>query len=47
MCHTLELLQTLHAQNDKENSVDFYNSFFPGVVKMCLGFSNAKTEKLA
>ncbi len=38
LCFTLELMQTLHAQNDKENGVDFYNSVFPGEAKMCLGF---------
>ncbi len=29
-------MQTLYAQNDKENGVDFYNSVFPGEEKMCL-----------
>ncbi len=32
------IIQTLHAQNDKENCVDFYNLVFPGEAKMCLGF---------
>ncbi len=27
LCYTLELIQTVHAQNDEEN-VDFYNSVF-------------------
>ncbi len=40
LCYTLELIQTLYAQNDKENCVDFYNSVFPGEAKMCLGFMN-------
>ncbi len=35
---TLELTQTLHAQNDKENGLDLHNSVFPGEAKMCLGF---------
>ncbi len=30
LCYTLEFLQNVHAQNDKENCVDFYNSVFPG-----------------
>ncbi len=34
---TLELIQTLYAQSDKENRVDFYNSVFQGEAKMCLG----------
>ncbi len=38
MCYKLELIQNLYAQNDKENGVDFYNSVFPGEVKMCLVF---------
>ncbi len=38
MCYTLELIQTLYAQNDKQNCVNFYNSVFPGEAKMCLGF---------
>ncbi len=38
MCYTLELIQTLHAQNDWKNCVDFYNLVFPGEAKMCLGF---------
>ncbi len=31
-------MSTLYAENDKENGVDFYNPFFPGEVKMFLGF---------
>ncbi len=38
MCFTLELIQALHALNDKENCKDFYNSVYPGEAKMCLGF---------
>ncbi len=38
MCYTLELIQTLHAQNGKENCVNFYNSVFPGEAKMRLTF---------
>ncbi len=38
LSYTLELIQTLHVQNDKENCVDFYNSVFPGEVKMYFGF---------
>ncbi len=36
LCYTLELIQTLYAENDKENGKEFYNSVFPGEVKMCL-----------
>ncbi len=28
----------MYAENDRENGVDFYDSVFPGEVKMCLGF---------
>ncbi len=38
LCFTLELIQNLHAQNDKENGVDFYYSVFPGEAKKCLSF---------
>ncbi len=38
LCYALELIQTLYAQNDKENGVYFYSLVFPGEVKMCLGF---------
>ncbi len=51
LCYTLETLQTLYAQNDKENGVD---SVFPGEVTMCFGFmsfraasAQTKTEKLS
>ncbi len=37
LCFTLSLIQTLYAQNDKQNSMDFHNSVFPGEAKMCLG----------
>ncbi len=47
MCHTLELIQTLHAQIDKENSVDFYNLVFPGEVKMCLVFMGFRAPSSA
>ncbi len=36
LCYTLELMQTLYAQNDKENGVDSYNSAFPGEAKCAL-----------
>ncbi len=36
-----------HAQNDKENCVDFYNSFFPGEAKMCLDFMNFRAPPAA
>ncbi len=35
-------MQTLCAQKDKENGVDFYNSVFPGEAKMCLGFMSLR-----
>ncbi len=47
MCFTLEVVQTLHAQNDKENCVDFYNTVFPGEVKMCLGFMSIRAPSAA
>ncbi len=37
-CYTLELIQTMYAQNYKENGVDFYNYVFSGEAKVCLGF---------
>ncbi len=40
-------MQTLYAQNDKENSVDFCNSVFPGEVKMCLGFMSFRAPSTA
>ncbi len=36
MCFTLELIQALHTQNDKENCKDFHNKVYPGEAKMCL-----------
>ncbi len=47
MCFTLELIQTLYAQNDKENGVDFYNSVFPEEAKMCLGFMSFRAPPAA
>ncbi len=38
MCFTFELIQALHALNDKENCKGFYNSVYPGEAKMCLDF---------
>ncbi len=38
--YPLELIQTLHAKNDRENGVDFDNSIFPGEAKMWLGVMN-------
>ncbi len=38
LCYTKELIQTVYAQNDKENGVDFYNSDCPGEAKMSIGF---------
>ncbi len=34
LCYTLELIQILYAENDKENGVDFYNTVFPEEVKI-------------
>ncbi len=47
LCYTLELIQTLYGQNDKEKRVDFYNSVFPGEVKMCLGFMSFRALSAA
>ncbi len=47
LCYTVEFIQTLHAQNDKENGVDVYNSAFPGEVKMCLGFMSFRSPSAA
>ncbi len=47
LCYTLELIQTLFAQNDKENCVDFYNSVSPGEVKMCLVFMSFRAPSSA
>ncbi len=37
----------MYGQNDKENGVDFYNSVFPGEVKMCLGFMSFRAVSAA
>ncbi len=47
LCYTLELIQTVYGQNDKENGVDFYNSVFLGEVKMCLGFMSFRALSAA
>ncbi len=47
LCYTLELIQNLHGQSDTENGVDFYNSVFPGEVKMCLGFMSFRALSAA
>ncbi len=44
--YTLELIQTLYAEYDKGN-VDFYNSVFPGEVKMCLVFMSFRAPSSA
>ncbi len=45
--YTLELIQIVHAQNDKENGVDIYNLVFPGEAKMCLGFMSFRVPSSA
>ncbi len=52
--YTLELIQALYVQNDKENGVDFYNSFFSKRSDNLLrfhefsrSFRSTKTEKLS
>ncbi len=47
LCYTLEITQTLYAQHDKENGVDFYNSVFPGEVIMCLVFMSFRAPSSA
>ncbi len=47
LCFTLELIQTLYAQKDKENGSDFYNAVFPGELKMCLGFMSFRAPSAA
>ncbi len=47
LCYTLELIQTLYAQNNKENGVDFYKSVFPGETKMCSGFMSFRAPSTA
>ncbi len=41
------LIQSVHTINDKENGVDFYNSVFPGEVKMCLGIMSFRSPLAA
>ncbi len=45
--YTLELIQNLYAQTDKENGVDSYNSVFPGEVKICFGFMSFRAPSAA
>ncbi len=45
--NTLEIIQALFAQNDKENGVDFYNSVFRGEAKMCFGFMSLRAPSAA
>ncbi len=40
-------LEVLHAQNDKENCVDFDNSVSPGEAKMCLCFMSFHAPRAA
>ncbi len=40
-------MQTLHAQNDNENNVGFYNPVFPEEAKMCLGFMSFRAPPAA
>ncbi len=40
-------MQTLYAQNDKDNCVDFYFSVFPGEAEMCLGFMSFRARSAA
>ncbi len=40
-------METLFAQNDQENGVDFYNLVFPGEAKMCLGFMSFRAPSAA
>ncbi len=47
MCYNIELIQTLYAQNEKGNGVDFYNSVFPVETKMCLGFMSFRAPPAA
>ncbi len=53
-CYTLEVIQTLYGQNDKENGKDFYNSVFSRKSENVLSFHefsrtfrSTKTEKLS
>ncbi len=45
--YTLELIQTLYAQNVIENGVNFHNSVFPGEAKMCFGFMSFRAPSAA
>ncbi len=47
LSYTLELIQTLHAQNDKGNCMDVNNSDFPGEAKMFLGFMSFRAPPAA
>ncbi len=47
LCYTIELIQTLYGQHDKQNCVDFYNSVFPGETKMCLDFMSFRAPSAA
>ncbi len=47
LCYTLEIMQTLYAQNGNENGVDFYSSVFSGEAKMCLGFISFRAPSAA
>ncbi len=37
----------MHAQNDKEDCVEFYNTVFPGEAKMRLGFMSFRAPPAA
>ncbi len=47
LCNTVELIQILHAQYDKENCGDSYNSVFPGEAKKCLSFVSFRAPSVA
>ncbi len=47
LCYTLKLIQTMHAQNNKDNCMDFYNSGFQGEAEMCLGFMSFRAPPAA
>ncbi len=40
-------VNSLFAQIDKDNCVDFYNSDFPGKAKLCLGFMSFRPPSSA
>ncbi len=46
LCCTLEFIQTLYVQNDKEKVVNFYNLVFPGEAKMGLGFISFRAPSI-